>query len=176
MKVYTKSGDDGTTSLANGKRVKKTAEIIEFLGSLDELSSFLGFAAEALCVNDSFDDLLRCVYVIQKEIFELGAQLSSGNKINPSPHKLTRLEDEIDAMNENLPAAKSFVLPGGGECASRFHIARAVCRRAERAAYAVISAEKSEISAGVYLNRLSDWLFTAARFAAFTANVEEMVW
>ena len=177
MRIYTRSGDDGTTCLANDKKIKKNSVIIELLGCLDELNSFLGFAAEALCSNESYSDLLRKIYLIQKELLDSGAQLSSGNKITQNPHKTTRLEDEIDAMNAVLPAAKSFILPGGGECASRLHIARAVCRRAERVAYATAADfDKSAMQVGVYLNRLSDWLFTAARLSAFIAGVEEMTW
>lgn len=177
-KIYTKTGDRGMTSLANGKKIKKTSPVIDLCGCLDELNSFLGLVVEFLCRNSEFNDLLKQHYRIQRELFELGVQISGGDKFVFSPQKITQLELEIDTMSDNLPLLKSFILPGGGEIASLLHIARAVCRRAERTAFFVIESHSSESAENVaiYLNRLGDWLFIAARYVAFISNIEEMVW
>lgn len=172
-KVYTKSGDDGFTSLADGKRVKKHSDIIELYGCVDELNVFLGYAAEVLCYKREFQDLFKQIYRIQRELFELSSYLLSSSKFAINPHKISQLEIEIDAMSDRLPVLKSFILPGGGEYALRIHLARTVCRRAERAAFRVAESNKNAEIVGVYFNRLSDWLYTAARTAALIANVEE---
>lgn len=173
-KVYTKSGDDGSTSLADGTRVKKCSEIIELYGSLDELNSFLGFAAESLYGNQNFVDLLKQIYRLQKELFEVGSYLISGKKFTIHPQKISKLEAEIDAMCEHLPMLQSFILPSGGESASRLHLARTICRRAERAACKLfVTHENAEIVL-IYLNRLSSWLYAAARTAALVINAEEI--
>jgi len=173
-KIYTRTGDDGTTALANGKRVKKTADIIAVFGSLDELNAFLGFAAEALYTKNELQDLLKHIYQIQKDLFELGGKLASGNKFTLDPEKVARFEAEIDAMTEKLPIAKSFILPGGGEISARLHIARTVCRRAERETFKLFATDILAETVGIYLNRLSDWLYVAARYVAFVTNVEEL--
>ncbi|MBU0743917.1 MAG: cob(I)yrinic acid a,c-diamide adenosyltransferase [Gammaproteobacteria bacterium] len=169
-----KSGDDGFTSLANGKRVKKYSDIIEIYGSLDEVNVFLGYVAEALYCNQEFSDLLKQVYRIQRDLFELGSYLMSGKKFTINPQKISILEMEIDAMSERLPVLKSFILPGGGESASRIHLTRAVCRRAERIAFKLLETNDNAEIVGIYLNRLGDWLYVAARTAAFLSNEEEM--
>lgn len=175
-KIYTKQGDSGYTTVASGKLVKKTSELIELFGSLDELNSFLGLAAEALCEKQQFIDLLKYLYQVQGELLELGMQLATGNKILLGSHKINRLESEIDVLSEKLPVMTSFVLPGGGEIASRLHVARAVCRRSERAAFRVVKDIEMAGSVAVYLNRLSDWLYVAARFVAHQCNIEEIKW
>lgn len=173
-KGYTKSGDDGFTSLANGKRIKKTGELIELYGNLDELNSFLGYAAESLCYNQNFNTLLKQIYGLQNELFEIGASLISGTKFTLHSSQIGRLEDQIDAMSLRLPILHSFILPGGGESASRIHLARAVCRRAERVAFKLSQTDANAETVGVYLNRLSNWLYAAARTAALIVNAEEM--
>lgn len=173
-KIYTKSGDDGMTSLANGKRVKKSSAIIELYGCIDELNSFLGYAAESLFSNQEFIVLLKQIYRIQKELFELGSHLVSEKKFTINPHNISKLETEIDAMSERLPVLKSFILPGGGECASRIYLARAVCRRAEVAAFKSVETNDNAEIVGIYLNRLGTWLYAAARTAALIVNAEEM--
>jgi len=173
-RIYTKSGDDGSTSLVGGKRVKKFSEIIELYGCIDELNSFLGYAAESLFSSQDFISLLKQIYRIQKELFELGSYLVSGKKFTINPHNISKLEAEIDTMSERLPVLESFILPGGGECASRIHLARAVCRRVERVAFKMVGINDNAQIVGIYLNRLGDWLYVAARTAALIVNAEEM--
>ncbi|MCL5261080.1 MAG: cob(I)yrinic acid a,c-diamide adenosyltransferase [Gammaproteobacteria bacterium] len=174
-KIYTKTGDYGITATIEGKRVKKTSELIELYGSLDELNSFLGFAAESLCRSD-MQDLLKQIYSIQRGLFTMGSHLISGSKESLGFQAISQLEELIDALNAQLPVLKKFILPGGGENSSRLHLARSVCRRAERAAFRLIEAHKSRSVEfiAIYLNRLGDWLFTAARFCAFNENIEEI--
>jgi len=172
-KIYTKSGDDGSTSVANDKRVKKYSDLIELYGCIDELNVFLGYAAESFCEVQDFRDMFKQIYRIQRELFELNSNLLSSNIFAINPHKISQLEIEIDAMSERLPVLKFSILPGGGERALRIHLARTVCRRTERAAFKLAESNKNAQVIGVYFNRLSDWLYTAARTAALILNVEE---
>ncbi len=173
-KLYTKSGDDGFTSCGFGKRVKKSTEIIELYGSLDELSCYLAYAAEALLVSKlEAELLLKTIYRVQRELFELGSFLSSEGKSNFSFYYVAQLENEIDIISTKLPVLESFALPSGGECAVRIHLARAVCRRAERSSFAL--GNKNGQIAGIYLNRLSDLLYAAARLTAVISNAEEIL-
>lgn len=174
-RVYTKSGDDGFTTIANGKRIKKYADMVELYGTLDELSVFLGYATESMLYKQDFNDLLQQIYRVQRELYELNSHLVSSNKFTINPHLISKLEIEMDAMSINLPILKSFILPGGGEVAGRIHLARAICRRAERIAFKVAATNDSSEVVGIYLNRLSDWLFVAARTASRIANVEEVL-
>ncbi|MDR1012420.1 MAG: cob(I)yrinic acid a,c-diamide adenosyltransferase [Coxiellaceae bacterium] len=170
-----KSGDDGCTTLPDGKRVKKSSEIIELYGVIDELNVFLGFAAESMCCNQDFDELLKAIYRIQNELFELCANLGQKQQFVLSPDKLKSLESELDTMSRKLPVLSAFILPGGGEQASRIHLARAVCRRAERVAFKFAEINNQVDIIGIYLNRLSSWLYFAARASAFIANSEEIL-
>jgi cob(I)alamin adenosyltransferase len=163
-RIYTRGGDRGETSLGDGSRVSKLDPRVAALGDVDELNSLVGWAG----------DLDR----IQNELFDLGADLSvpyvSGDgRLRITDEAIGRLEEEIDAVNQTLPDLKSFVLPGGSERAGRLFLARAVCRRAERAALAV--ADTNPLAA-VYLNRLSDLLFVLARAANAEAGVEGPLW
>lgn len=172
-RIYTRTGDDGTTLLVNGKRVKKTSELIEFYGTLDELNSFLGFAAESICEQREFVMPLKSLYRIQKELFSLSNTVISGEKLNLGLPLVNKLEEEIDYFQKELPILKSFILPGAGEGSARLHLARSVCRRAERAAFRVVPSIKNLEIVAIYLNRLSDWLFVLARYVAFVLNIEE---
>ena len=149
--IYTGGGDKGETSLGDGSRVSKLDPRIAALGEVDELNSVVGWCAAGLGR-------------IQNELFDLGADLSvpSGDRLRIEQSSIDRLEAEIDAANSRLEPLKSFVLPGGTETAARLYVARAVCRRAERAVLAVDGANSL---AAVYLNRLSDLLFVLARLA-----------
>lgn len=149
--IYTGGGDKGQTSLGDGSRVSKLDPRIAALGDVDELNSVIGWCAAGL---DR----------IQNELFDLGADLSvpSGDRLQIEQSYIDRLESEIDEANAQLEPLKSFVLPGGTETAARLYLARAVCRRAERAVLAVAAANPL---AAVYLNRLSDLLFVLARLA-----------
>ncbi len=150
-KIYTRGGDAGQTSLGDGSRVSKLDPRIAALGEVDELNSVVGWCAAGL---DR----------IQNELFDLGADLSvpDGNRLRIEQPYVDRLEAEIDEANAKLEPLKSFVLPGGTETAARLYVARAVCRRAERA---VLAVEGANPLAAVYLNRLSDLLFVLARAA-----------
>jgi cob(I)alamin adenosyltransferase len=163
-RIYTRGGDKGETSLGDGSRVSKLDPRVAAMGDVDELNSVVGL----------IDGLER----IQNELFDVGADLSvpyAGNeeRLRITDEAIGRLEEEIDTGNAALPELKSFVLPGGSERAARLFLARAVCRRAERAALAVPDANPL---AAIYLNRLSDLLFVLARAANAEAGVEGPLW
>ncbi len=181
-KVTTKTGDKGQTKLAAGYCIEKSSIRIEAIGFLDELNAQLGFTAVSFMNETQLSDLHKQIIRIQHELFDLGAQLAvlaedrRANTPMITSDRIKKLETEIEQMNSLLPALKSFVLPGGNEYAARLHIARTVCRHAERS---VIRLAEQEPLDGVeipYLNRLSDWLFVAARFALFKFNIKEILW
>ncbi len=183
-KVYTKNGDQGTTQLAYGRSINKNTTRIELMGTLDELNSHLGFALVIINNIDGLMKLYRQGIRIQHEIFNLGAQIAvlPADKQPTTPQvtemNTKRLEDEIDTMNEQLSHLNSFILPGGGEASSRFHLARAICRRAERTMVA-LALEDEQINTScvlAFVNRLSDWLFVAARYVALEIGEEEVLW
>jgi cob(I)alamin adenosyltransferase len=174
-KIYTRGGDTGVTSLGDGSRVPKTDARIASYGTVDELNSLLGFALEAPDLPDEFRPWLERV---QNELFDLGADLAvplsdERERLRVVEGQVQWLEELCDRVNERLEPLKSFVLPGGGEAASRLHVARAVCRRAERDAVALASAEEVNPVALAYLNRLSDLLYILARAAV---SGEEPLW
>jgi cob(I)alamin adenosyltransferase len=182
-KVYTKTGDGGFTTLAGGQKVEKSAQRIVAYGTVDELNACLGLVAEALRgQTGELSELLRQVIVIQNELFDLGSQLAvlpEDRRENTPVIKtddIARLEREIDRMNAHLPALKSFILPGGGEVSARLHLARTVCRRAERELHRLQKTESLDGTELPYLNRLSDWLFVASRYAAHINNIPETLW
>lgn len=178
MKVYTKTGDLGETSLFGGTRVKKNHLRLESYGSLDELNSHIGLLA------DSLDDNSICVFLrkIQARIFDLGAELANEKKSKASKvptikeQYITELEVAIDQMQTVLPPMKYFILPGGHITSSYAHIARTVCRRCERLIISL--SETSEIDPMVlkYINRLSDYLFVLARYVLKTSGKAEIPW
>ena len=171
-KIYTRTGDDGTTGLVDGSRLPKHAARMEAIGAVDEANSALGLAAVALTGTDHADALFR----IQNDLFDLGADLATpageGEDFAPSEMVLrvtegqvVWLEEAIDALNANLEPLTSFVLPGGSEEAARLHVARASTRRAERAMTAMAALDATNPQALAYINRLSDYLFVLARVA-----------
>ena len=170
-KIYTRTGDDGTTGLVDGSRRAKHDLRLEAIGEVDELNSMVGFAALAL-EADRAAPLRR----IQNDLFDLGADLATplgdigGADFTPSemvlrivPAQPERLEAEIDALNAQLPPLTSFILPGGSDGAARVHLARTITRRAERAATALAASGPVNPAALAYLNRLSDYFFVLAR-------------
>lgn len=170
-KIYTRTGDAGTTRLATGAAVSKTDLRVEAYGAVDETNACIGLARAGLAGDPELDAMLAR---IQNELFDLGADLSApakadeaaGSVLRVSDGQVARLEAEIDALNDQLPALKSFVLPGGTGAAAALHLARTVCRRAEREAVRLTEAgEPVSGPAMCYLNRLSDFLFVAARWA-----------
>lgn len=178
MKIYTKTGDDGTTALYGGLRLSKAALRIEAYGTVDELNSFLGLLTTYL-EEQEFIDLMQN---IQSRLFDIGTHLAAEpgkkNLILPEipEDAITLLEKYIDKMNEKLPELKFFILPGGNRAAAVCHVARTVCRRAER--NIVRLAENDDIASILiqYLNRLSDFLFVLARKMAHDGNSSEIVW
>ncbi|WP_166041965.1 cob(I)yrinic acid a,c-diamide adenosyltransferase [Sphingosinicella sp. YJ22] len=168
--IYTRTGDSGTTGLVDGSRVAKSDSRMAAIGDVDEANSAIGIAL--LHVQD--DGLKAMLARIQNELFDLGADLATpGDDFAPTemtlrivPGQIDRLEREIDAMNEALSPLRSFILPGGGAGSAHLHLARAVARRAERTAVAAAASVSLNPLALTYLNRLSDHLFVAARYAA----------
>lgn len=185
MKIYTKTGDKGTTALFGGTRVPKHHLRIESYGTVDELNSYIG-----LVRDQEIDDISKSSLIkIQDELFTLGAMLATPPekeilkngkerlnipKINNS--SIEFLEHEIDTMNEQLPPMTHFILPGGHQAVSFCHIARCVCRRAERLSVALNEEEPVDSSILMYLNRLSDYLFVLARKLTFLLKAEEVKW
>ena len=175
-RIYTRAGDAGETSLGDGSRVSKTDPRIEAYGTVDELNSFLGFALAAPELPGEFRPWLEQV---QNDLFDVGADLSvplggERERLRVVPEQVARLEELCDVVNERLEPLKSFVLPGGGEAAARLHLARAVCRRAERLVAAL--GGEANPTALAYLNRLSDLLFILARAVNASEGREEPLW
>jgi cob(I)alamin adenosyltransferase len=172
-KIYTRTGDDGTTGLANGERVDKCDERVEAFGTVDETNSVLGL----LLAEPELPGTIRASLTrVQHELFELGAELSLPGYRQISAEHVTRLERELDALNDELPPLKEFVLPGGNRAAAVCHIARTICRRAERRAFAVAKTASVNAELLRYLNRLSDLLFVMARCLARSGGGEEVLW
>ena len=175
MKIYTRTGDAGETSLFGGARVPKSDARIEAYGTVDELNSFLG-VARATWSASPIDAQLAAA---QSDLFEIGAHLASpGTSRFPGVDvaRIEELEHGIDAMEAELAPLKSFILPGGSLAASQLHIARVVCRRAERLVVALGDESAATKSSIAYLNRLSDYLFVAARFANHRFGVDDVPW
>ena len=175
-KIYTRGGDAGETSLGDGSRVSKLDERIAAYGASDELNSTIGVVLAGGCPADIADVLMR----VQNELFDLGADLSvpveHEGRLRVTQDQIDQLEQDCDRFNAGLPDLKSFVLPGGGETAARLHVARTVCRRAEREALVAAGATPVNPLTVVYLNRLSDLLFILARAANAADGHEEPLW
>lgn len=177
MKLYTKRGDDGQTDLIGGARVPKNHPRVVAYGSVDELNAAIGLAL-ACCGIDAVREPL---ITAQGRLFDLGAQLATpASDQAPAPRiqadHADQIEQQIDAASEQLAPLRSFILPGGTELAARLHVARTVCRRAERAVVALTEQEAVDGPALVYLNRLADLLFALARVANAEAGVPDVPW
>jgi cob(I)alamin adenosyltransferase len=183
-RVYTRSGDAGETSLATGERIPKDDARVEAYGTVDELNAALAMARAAVSELGRIDDARRLDETLrraQSELFCVGAELAS-----PDPATLTigrvtadhveAIEGEIDAYNDDLEPLTEFLLPGGGTASAHLHLARVVCRRAERRAVALARLVDVEAAVLKYLNRLSDLLFVLARWAARSAGQPEYLW
>ena len=175
-KIYTKTGDDGTTGLVDGSRISKASALMSAIGDVDEANSLIGVAA--VHAGSTVRAALR---VIQNDLFDLGADIATPDKpVEWTPLRIVaaqveRLEAEIDAMNAQISPLTSFILPGGSALAATLHVARATARRAERSAVAAHAEAPLNLLALTYLNRLSDWLFVAAR-AANADGAEDILW
>ncbi len=178
MKIYTKSGDGGHTSLFGGGRVPKTHPRVAAYGAVDELNSLIG-VARAEAISERGDSLLAQA---QSQLFQLGADLATPQEASVnwisriSAEDIAWLEATIDEMTAELPALKNFILPGGTKAAANLQLARAVCRRAERLLVALSAEEAIGEHPLAYLNRLSDWLFTLARYENMRAGEPETKW
>ena len=183
-RIYTRTGDAGTSGLVDGSRLPKDDPLFHAIGDVDEANGAIGLAVAALPADG---EMARRLTVIQNDLFDLGADLATppgaGNDpfapgemaLRIIPPQVERLEREIDAMNERLAPLRSFILPGGGEAAARLHLARSVARRAERSAVAAAAVRAINPAALAYVNRLSDWLFVAARVAN-TNGADDVLW
>ncbi len=171
-KIYTKTGDDGTTGLGNGERIAKNAQRMQAIGDVDETNCCVGILIESL-QDDKFKKLLLG---IQHDLFDLGGELSIPGFILIKETQVAALEQALDAANADLPPLKNFILPGGSLAAAHCHLARAVCRRAERSLVALSHTETINHEALHYINRLSDLLFVLSRCIARSEGGEEVLW
>src|SRR5271168_1436337 len=172
-KIYTRTGDDGSTGLGDGSRVAKEALRVEAYGSVDEANSAVG----VVLGNPSLPpEIRRCLTDVQHDLFELGGELCIPGHLMITAAHVDRLETDLDGFNEALPPLKEFILPGGGPTAAACHVARAVCRRAERRCWSLARVENVAPEALKYLNRLSDLLFVLARVLARASDGGEVTW
>jgi cob(I)alamin adenosyltransferase len=171
-KIYTRTGDDGTTGLGDGTRTTKTSSRVEAMGAVDELNSVIG-----LLISQSISDVMhQTLSEIQHTLFDLGGELSLPGHQLIQKDQVTRIENALDQMNETLAPLKDFILPGGSPSAAFCHQARSVCRRAERRLLLLAQQETVSPISTMYLNRLSDLLFVMARNLNQTARLTDVLW
>jgi cob(I)alamin adenosyltransferase len=181
MKVYTKTGDKGTTALIGGERVSKADPRVEAYGTVDELSAHLALLGDMMRTEDGLVALADSIDEIQRDLMTVEALLATGaggdGRVAPLPTAaIARLEGEIDSMSADLPVVKGFTLPGGHPIVSQSHVCRTVCRRAERVVVAMAAPLDAETAPQQYLNRLSDWLYTLGRRMSEMLGVKEKYW
>ncbi|MGH8217737.1 MAG: cob(I)yrinic acid a,c-diamide adenosyltransferase [Steroidobacteraceae bacterium] len=175
-KIYTRTGDDGTTGLGDGSRVPKDDARVEAYGAVDELNSAVG---GVLAVPDLPEPIRTCLTAVQHELFDLGGELSIPGYRTLSAEHVASLERTLDQLNEALPPLKEFILPSGGAATAACHLARAICRRAERRLWTLIGREgaaPTNPETAKYLNRLSDLLFVIARVLVRHERGAEVLW
>lgn len=172
-RIYTRTGDDGTTGLGDGSRVSKDAPRVAAMGEVDELNSALALVLAEAILSEA---VRACLTRVQHELFVLGGSLSLPGQSLMGLDASERLERELDGFNDSLPPLREFILPGGGRAASACHLARAVCRRAERALVTLNRREPVDAALRRYLNRLSDLLFVLARVLAREGGAGEVYW
>ena len=171
-KIYTRTGDDGTTGLGDGARVSKTSPRVEAMGAVDELNSVIG-----LLMTEPLPDAIRdTLSAIQHALFDLGGEISLPGQELVHNEQVVQIENTLDQMNEPLSPLKDFILPGGTQPAARCHHARSVCRRAERRLLVLAEQQSVSNTSIKYLNRLSDLLFVMARHLNQTAGVGDVLW
>jgi cob(I)alamin adenosyltransferase len=172
-RIYTRTGDDGTTGLGDGSRVAKDSARVEAYGSVDELNSVIGVL---LAVPALPPAVSACLTEVQHELFDLGGELCIPGHTLIKPEHVARLEELLDEFNDPLPPLKEFILPGGGPAAAACHLARTVARRAERRVWTLAKAASISPEVAKYLNRLSDLLFVLARVLARHERGTEVLW
>jgi cob(I)alamin adenosyltransferase len=172
-KIYTRTGDDGSTGLGDGSRVPKDSARVAAYGTVDELNSTIGMV---LACEGVPGDVREALTQVQHDLFDLGGELCIPGMAMVQDQDIARLESVLDALNEPLPPLKEFILPGGGMAAACGHLARTVCRRAEREVIALSRAETVRPQPQRYLNRLSDLLFVIARVLARAGGHGEVLW
>ena len=181
-KIYTRTGDDGTTGMADGSRVSKADNLFSVMGDVDELNSHIGLVRAQLAQNSTDAtkeaDFAQALVIIQHLLFNIGGELAMPEYEGVNSTHIAWLEQQIDAMNSTLPALKDFILPTGSVLVSHLHVTRTVCRRAERQAVLLQQQRPEAIrpTAVSFINRLSDWLFVAARFCTDPEQVSEVLW
>lgn len=171
-KIYTRTGDQGTTGLANGDRVNKDAPLIEAIGTIDELNSAIGI----MLVHDMSEQDRQLLIEIQHKLFDLGGELAMPEYQTIGEEDITLMENALDQHNDALPPLKEFILPGGTELAAHTHLARTICRRAERSLVSLVQSETCRPLLMAYVNRLSDLLFVLGRVFARLGDCEEVLW
>ena len=193
-KIYTRTGDDGSTGMADGSRLSKADNLFSVMGDIDELNSHIGLvrAHLAQAINNTENqqplperlqqqkalDFAQSLIIIQHLLFNIGGELAMPEYEGVTASHIEWLEQQIDAMNTTLPPLKDFILPTGSVLVSQLHVARSVCRRAERCAVRLQQEHTQAIrhTAICFINRLSDWLFVAARFCTDPNEVSEVLW
>jgi len=171
-KIYTRTGDDGTTGLGDGTRVAKDSNRVAAYGTVDELNSAIGM----ILAQEIPDETRECLTQIQHDLFDLGGELCIPGMALMNEADVLRLENTLDQFNESLKPLKDFILPGGGMAASCCHLARTICRRAERDVVTLSTTESIRSEVLHYLNRLSDLLFVIARVLAQGSGYGEVLW
>jgi len=172
-RIYTRTGDDGTTGLGDGHRVRKDDARVEAYGTVDEANSAIG---TILAVPGLPPEVARCLIGIQHDLFDLGGELCIPGMQVIKAERIVELEQVLDGFNDPLPALKDFILPGGGPAAAACHLARTVVRRAERRVWTLAEVEQVNVEVPRYLNRLSDLLFVIARVLARHEHGSEVLW
>ena len=172
-RIYTRTGDDGSTGLGDGSRVRKDDARVEAYGTVDEANSAIGMI---LGVPGIPENVAHCLTGIQHDLFDLGVELCILGTQVIKPEQVARLEQELDAFNDPLPPLKDFILPAGGPAASACNLARTIARRAERRVWTLAAAETVNPEVPKYLNRLSDLLFVVARVLARHEKGAEVLW
>jgi cob(I)alamin adenosyltransferase len=172
-KIYTRTGDEGTTGLGDGTRVPKDSLRVEAYGTVDETNSAIGVI---LAMPQLPEAVRKCLTDVQHDLFDLGGELCIPGTRKIAPEFATRLEEQLDSFNESLPPLKEFILPGGGPAAAAAHMARTICRRAERICWRLAREESVGADVMIYLNRLSDLLFVLARVLARLDQRGEVFW
>ncbi|MDX2374139.1 cob(I)yrinic acid a,c-diamide adenosyltransferase [Psychrobacter sp. PP-21] len=180
-KIYTRTGDDGSTGMADGSRLSKADNLFSVMGDIDELNSHIGLVRAQLQQSKDqsiSEEFSQSLVIIQHLLFNIGGELAMPEYEGVSAMHIEWLEQKIDTMNSTLPPLKDFILPTGSVLVSQLHVARSVCRRAERQAVLLKEQRPSAIrnTAISFINRLSDWLFVAARFCTDPEQVSEVLW